>query len=226
MTDFATAAADRCGFEGAGRAATDCGARLTVLVGAFRALGSPLGTALRAAAGTALEALAALEALVALACGKASNARSAFFRACFAAFFHRLDSLRACLSRALAARTSCFAACARAAASSASLLSRCTAAAKVDRGANEREVATLLPSSRSLRRELSVSALRCHETAVENSTEELGAGTRECRRSPSGTRRAPLDSRAIRPRIPGARGNRATPHLRTWAASHRPGRGP
>jgi hypothetical protein len=216
MTDFATAAADRCSFAAAGRAAEDCGSRLTVLAGAFRALGSPLGTALGAA----------LEALVALACGKASNARSAFFRACFAAFFQCFDSLRACLSRVLAARTSCFAARAWAAARSASLLSRCAAAPKVDRGANEREIATLLPSSKSLSRELSVSALRCHETAGENSTEGPGTRTRECRRSPSGTRRAPLDNRATRSGNPGARGNRATPYPRRWAASHRPGRGP
>lgn len=161
MIDLATAAADGDRFEARGLAAATRRARFTGLVATFAArcalLGvpaeaapaafeAPLGIEAAPAFGTpAFLAAAVLAALAALACCKASSAASAFFRACFAAFFRCLDNFRACLSWVLAARTCCFAACARAAAFSASKPNRCAATPFLACAAVAREFATICP---------------------------------------------------------------------------------
>jgi hypothetical protein len=130
ITDFATSAAERIaptglmarGFEAlrgliflgadldAALRRLGFGARAALLAAGLRTA----GLSLRVAAGFGARAVAE------------ATAATAFRRACFAAFFSILNSLRACLSVAFASRTLVFAVAARAAALVAAALSRFT----------------------------------------------------------------------------------------------------
>ena len=114
ITDFATSAAERRVSGGFG-----------ALGSGLRVFGAGLRTGFRVALRTGALAVVAigLEGRSRAATVVAMTAASTFRRACFAAFFSDLNTLRACLSNALADRTCSFALAARAAALAAAAFS-------------------------------------------------------------------------------------------------------
>jgi hypothetical protein len=129
ITDFATSAAERMTGAAARVFAVRLGlvffgglfaVFLSAAFGLLRAVRAGFGADALRTAGLSLSVAAGRDARVAEEAAAASTLR----RACFAAFFSVLNSLRACLSCAFAARTWVFAAAARAAALVAAILSR------------------------------------------------------------------------------------------------------